>query len=67
MVAAQGGILTGHLSLSQRTPILAPSAGYVESLDSQVLGECVVRIGGGRRTMNDAIDHAVGLDVQVRI
>ena len=46
-------------------PVLAEDEGYVSAIDVRALGECVVDLGGGRRSPGAAIDHAVGL-AQVR-
>lgn len=67
MIAAQGGSLSGPLPLAPATEVIAESAGFVESLDCERLGRCVVEMGGGRRTADDSIDPAVGLEVLVRI
>lgn len=39
----------------------AGRAGFINAIDTRALGECVVDLGGGRRTPTAAIDHAVGL------
>ncbi|MEB2314587.1 MAG: thymidine phosphorylase [Xanthomonadaceae bacterium] len=72
MVAALGGPsdLLEHPARRLPTapvvrPVLAEDEGYVSAIDVRALGECVVDLGGGRRTTGAAIDHAVGL-AQVR-
>lgn len=42
-------------------PVVADREGFVRAIDVRALGECVVDLGGGRRTPGAAIDHAVGL------
>jgi thymidine phosphorylase len=42
-------------------PVLAPSTGVVGSIDTRSLGMTVVRLGGGRSSPEQSIDHAVGL------
>ncbi|MDN3552203.1 thymidine phosphorylase [Halomonas almeriensis] len=42
-------------------PVLAPHSGYLRAMDTRALGMAVVELGGGRRSPDDAIDHAVGL------
>lgn len=42
-------------------PVRATHAGFVRAIDVRALGECVVDLGGGRRTPGAAIDHATGL------
>ena len=38
----------------------APRAGYVRELGAIRIGNAAVHLGAGRRTKEDAIDHAVG-------
>lgn len=68
MVAALGGpadLLEHHQRLLPRAPvqrpIVSPHAGFIRTVDVRALGECVVDLGGGRRTADAVIDHAVGL------
>ncbi len=42
-------------------PLMAPRAGHVARIDVRRLGISVVELGGGRRRVDAAIDHAVGL------
>jgi thymidine phosphorylase len=42
-------------------PLMAPRAGHVARIDVRRLGIGVVELGGGRRRVDAAIDHAVGL------
>ena len=67
MVQAQGGQTSFPLTVAERYPVLAEQAGYVQALDGQMLGECVIEMGGGRRKMGDVLDHAVGIEVTARI
>jgi len=51
-----------HLPLAPvRLPVAPARAGVVTDVDARALGLLVVRLGGGRRRAEDAIDHAVGL------
>lgn len=43
-------------------PVPAADTGFITALDVRALGECVVDLGGGRRTPGALIDPAVGLD-----
>ena len=68
MVAALGGpadLLEHPARHLPRAPVqhavCADAEGTVEFVDVRELGECVVDLGGGRRTPDAAIDHAVGL------
>ena len=42
-------------------PVVAPLAGVVARLSAIRIGNAAVRLGAGRRTMEDAVDHAVGV------
>jgi thymidine phosphorylase len=42
-------------------PLPAPRGGHVARIDVRRLGIGVVELGGGRRRVDEAIDHAVGL------
>jgi thymidine phosphorylase len=41
--------------------LTAPAAGYVSSLSAIAVGNAAVHLGAGRRTKEDAVDHAVGI------
>src|SRR5579862_8815723 len=60
---AQGG--TSDEDALPRAPIVrevvAPAAGYVEALGAVAIGNAALHLGAGRRTKEDAIDHAVGV------
>ncbi|KAG1715349.1 Thymidine phosphorylase [Nymphon striatum] len=45
----------------------APVSGVVTQMQSEALGLCVVRLGGGRQVQSDVVDPAVGLSDVVRI
>ena len=42
-------------------PLLAQSAGTVRKMDAEIIGRVSLLLGGGRQTIEDAIDFAVGL------
>ena len=70
MVAALGGpadLLEHPARYLPRAPVqhavCADAEGTVEFVDVRELGECVVDLGGGRRTPDAAVDHAAGLAV----
>ncbi|MCB8943518.1 MAG: thymidine phosphorylase [Ardenticatenaceae bacterium] len=73
MVAAQGGDVSQVDDVSQLPqarlvePILAPRAGYAAAMNTAEIGWAVVRLGGGRLTKDDKIDHAVGLLLPTKI
>jgi pyrimidine-nucleoside phosphorylase len=41
--------------------VCAPSAGYVQRLAALPIGLAALHLGAGRRTKDDAVDHAVGV------
>ena len=73
LVAAQGGDpasverAEGLPCAPVRVEVAAPASGAVAAVDCFRLGEVVVRIGGGRRAKEDAIDPRVGLLIRKRI
>lgn len=72
-VAAQGGDCRVLDDLSQlptaphTVEVLATQAGFVTGFDTREVGLAAVTLGAGRAQMGDAIDHAVGLEVRVKI
>ena len=68
MVTAQGG----NLDLPRpRTDfqfdIRAIRTGFIGRINAETLGIAVIELGGGRRVLSDRVDHAVGLEMLVRI
>jgi thymidine phosphorylase len=68
MVNALGGpadFLERHESYLPKAPLIAPveapESGFVSAIETRSIGVAVVELGGGRRTREDEIDHAVGL------
>jgi pyrimidine-nucleoside phosphorylase len=47
-------------------PVAADREGHVVRLDAIAVGQAAVRLGAGRRTKEDAIDHAVGIVVHAK-
>ena len=62
-IEAQGG--TADENALPSAPIahdvLASAGGHVQRLDAIAVGNAAVHLGAGRRTKEDAIDHAVGI------
>ncbi len=62
-IEAQGG--TADDGALPKAPVVcevtAPAAGYVASLSAIAVGTAAVHLGAGRRTKEDAVDHAVGI------
>ncbi len=42
-------------------PLAAPRAGCIEFMDTRAIGLCIVELGGGRKSVENKIDHSVGL------
>lgn len=68
LVRAQGGDPTAPLP---QAPVVrevrALAAGTLRAVETQALGEVVVRLGGGRSRKEDTIDPAVGLEMLVTV
>lgn len=77
LIKAQGGhihsVYMDLLGMSIDMPVLndqvkylkdirAEKSGYIVSIDSKKIGEALVSLGGGRKTKQDSIDHAVGFE-----
>jgi pyrimidine-nucleoside phosphorylase len=67
MVIAQGGDLHAAREIAPVTEIQAPRRGYVSRIGSETLGQVLIELGGGRKVMTDTIDHAVGLEMLVKL
>jgi len=67
-IEAQGG--TADESALPTAPVIhelvAPVAGYVDSLRAIDVGNAAVHLGAGRRTKEDQIDHSVGIVVRAK-
>ncbi|MCP4789900.1 MAG: thymidine phosphorylase [Gammaproteobacteria bacterium] len=48
-------------------PVLATHSGYVNAMDTHMIGMAMVAIGAGRRVATDQIDHGLGLTQVVPI
>lgn len=48
-------------------PITTNQAGYVEALEAKTLGIISMKLGGGRQTKEDIIDHSVGIILNKKI
>jgi pyrimidine-nucleoside phosphorylase len=72
IIEAQGGD-AAVIDDSRRLPAspfrgdyLAPRAGYIARVSPRVVGHGIISLGGGRRTMDDSIDAAVGFVIPVK-
>jgi len=68
MIAMQGGpadLLDKPEKYLLPAPVIrvlpAPRKGCVAFMDTRAIGLCIVGLGGGRRSIEDSIDHRVGL------
>lgn len=66
-IGAQGGDVSvvDDTTLFLRANIVkevrAEKSGYIAAMDAEKIGEICVNLGGGRKTKEDAIDHAAGI------
>lgn len=67
MVAVQGGDLDAPREVAPAIEIPATRGGFVSQVQTEQLGQAVIELGGGRKVMADAIDHAVGLEMLVKL
>jgi pyrimidine-nucleoside phosphorylase len=52
---------------SYRSQVQAQTAGYVNRVDARIVGETALFLGAGRRKKGEPIDHAVGIEVHVKV
>jgi pyrimidine-nucleoside phosphorylase len=68
MLEAQGGNLESGLPVAVvQRPLLAPSAGYVESIDALEIGLACLELGAGRARKEDKVDAAAGLVIEAPV
>jgi pyrimidine-nucleoside phosphorylase len=67
MVRAQGGDADASLKIAGGQILHSDYGGRIECMDSEQIGYAIIDLGGGRRQMEDTIDHSVGLEMMVRI
>jgi len=66
-ITAQGGDPDGPLPQAATVvPVPSPRDGYVHSCHALRLGDAAMRLGAGRATKEDAVDHAVGIVVNAK-
>jgi pyrimidine-nucleoside phosphorylase len=73
LVEAQGGDLA-YIRRPEMLPqaklhhlITSPAAGYILGVHARLVGEVAVNLGAGRAKKGDAIDHAVGIEVHIKV
>jgi pyrimidine-nucleoside phosphorylase len=67
MVRAQGGDPDASRLRAPESHLSADRPGYIRAIDTERLGYAVIELGGGRRLVEDRIDHSVGCEMLVRI
>ena len=67
MVHAQSGSISAVRPIGQCRPFLAKSAGYIQAIDGQLLGQAIIAMGGGRKVAGQTIDFSVGLKMHCKI
>jgi len=67
MVQAQGGDLDRLPPLGDSSEVTAERDGFVQAINTELLGIVIIELGGGRKVMSDPIDHSVGLEMLVKI
>ena len=68
MLAAQGGSLRdGFPTAPVQKAVVAPTDGYVESIDALAVGLASLELGAGRVRKEDKVDHAAGLVIQAPV
>jgi pyrimidine-nucleoside phosphorylase/thymidine phosphorylase len=58
------GLLPGA---ANQQAVSAPTAGYVQAIDTEAIGHASMLLGAGRARLDSTIDHGVGLIVEARI
>jgi thymidine phosphorylase len=67
MVSAQGGDMNVPREVAPVAEIQATRRGYVSQIRTETLGQALIKLGGGRKVITDSIDHAVGLEMLVKL
>ena len=67
MVEQQHGRFAERLPLATEHTLVASSTGYIHDIDGRRLGQAIIELGGGRKSMGDPVDHSVGLEMLVRV
>jgi thymidine phosphorylase len=72
IIAAQGGDprVVDDVSLLPAAPVTveytASRDGFVQHVTPRIIGHGIVALGGGRRTMEDVVNPAVGFDIRAK-
>ena len=72
MVSQQGGDprIVDDLKWLPQSPyrhvVRAERNGYIHKMDAELIGLAALRLGAGRKLKTDSVDHAVGVDLNVK-
>lgn len=65
MILEQKGDLKAFCKNNKKAPFIevvkAQNEGYIQNVDARILGEEVHKLGAGRKSVSDSIDHSVGV------
>lgn len=67
MIESQGGRFQDQLPTAAQRPLLAPSDGFIATIDGRCIGTAIIEIGGGRKIAGAPIDHSVGIEMCVEL
>jgi homotetrameric cytidine deaminase len=67
MIAAQGGALEQRRTRAASWTLTSNRSGFVSAINGEALGLAIVEMGGGRQQLGQQVDHAVGLEILVRL
>ena len=67
MVAAQGGDLEAPRMVAPPQTVASPAAGFVTHINTELLGQAIIAMKGGRQQLGDPLDHSTGLEMLVRL
>lgn len=71
IITCQGGesevLKTGFKTARYQKTLYADKSGYIEKIDSAAVGKTVLKLGGGRERKGDRIDHAAGIELNIRL
>jgi len=70
MVKAQGGSIDSLYNLPKAKGVMevpANSNGWIKAMDALEIGNAAMRLGAGRETKDDPVDHAVGIVLHKKV
>ena len=63
LIKSQGGDISRLVVSSKVIEIKSNDEGYINDIDALKIAECALKLGAGRMTKEDAIDHGVGIEI----